>query len=301
MSRAAAAAVEPEALKRSVAEWWNARPCGSTVSGAEFASREFFDEVERHRYEQEPHISKLVDFPRWRGCKVLEVGCGMGTDLLQFARAGAEVTGVDLTPRAIEITSEHLRVYGYSGELRTADAEHLPFASDSFDVVYSHGVLHHTPHTAAAIVEVHRVLKPGGAAMVMLYHKNSLNYRFNIRVLRRLAFGLLRRGVTPERLSALTGVDRELLGQYVTAVRAQGGWGRQQLLNNNTDGPGNPLSQVFSRTEAKRMFQQFSSVRTEVHWLVSKNIPLLGRLLPQAVDRAVGRVAGWDLHIIAVK
>src|SRR5258708_25809629 len=109
----------------------------------EFGTREFFDAVERHRYtEYAPWMPEVMGFKEFAGARLLEVGCGMGTDLLQFARAGASVTGVDLTPRSIEISQQHLAVYGASGDFAIIDAEHLPFADVRFDDVYYNCVLH---------------------------------------------------------------------------------------------------------------------------------------------------------------
>ena len=133
-------------------------------------------------------MPRVMGFGKFRGARLLEIGCGMGTDLLQFARGGARCTGVDLTPRSVEITRHRFRLYGMDGAFMIADGERLPFASESFDVVYSNGVLHHTPDTAGAIREVHRVLRPGGVARVMLYHRNSLKYWSEI-VLRRGLLG----------------------------------------------------------------------------------------------------------------
>jgi ubiquinone/menaquinone biosynthesis C-methylase UbiE len=134
-------------------------------------------------------MPSLMEFDKFRGRRLLEIGCGMGTDLLQFARGGARCIGIDLTPRSVEITQHRFKLYGERGSFMISDGERLPFRSESFDVVYSNGVLHHTPDTAGAIREVHRVLRPGGVAKVMLYHRNSLNYWFEI-VLRRGLLGL---------------------------------------------------------------------------------------------------------------
>ena len=133
-------------------------------------------------------MPRVMGFGKFRGARLLEFGCGMGTYLLQFARGGARCTGVYLTPRSVEITRHRFRLYGMDGAFMIADGERLPFASESFDVVYSNGVLHHTPDTAGAFREVHRVLRPGGVARVMLYHRNSLNYWFEF-VLRRGLLG----------------------------------------------------------------------------------------------------------------
>ena len=107
--------IQLNGVKAKVREWWNARPCGSRVSDKEIGSKAFFEEVEQHRYTQEYHIPKVVNFENWKGKEVLEIGCGLGTDLLQFARAGAFVTGIDLTPRSVELTSQRFELYGAKG------------------------------------------------------------------------------------------------------------------------------------------------------------------------------------------
>src|SRR5262249_29884415 len=147
-------------------------------------SQRFFELVEEHRYTKEWHIPAAADFAAARGLRVLEIGCGLGTDGAQFAKAGAPYTGVDLTEAAIALAQKRFQFCELPGTFRTADAENLDFADDSFDLVYSHGVLHHTPDTARAVQEVRRVLRPGGRAVVMLYHRNSYNYRINIGLLR---------------------------------------------------------------------------------------------------------------------
>jgi SAM-dependent methyltransferase len=160
-------------LKEQVQTFWEVDPCGSKHASAPAGTREFFAEVERKRYELEPFIEQYAQFEAASGQSVLEVGVGLGTDFVRFARAGAKVTGVDLTERSIELVRERLATEGLEGELMTADAEALPFADGSFDVVYSWGVLHHTPRCDAAIREVLRVVKPGGRVCVMLYARHS--------------------------------------------------------------------------------------------------------------------------------
>ncbi len=162
-----------EELKTRVHDFWQANPCGTKFAEGDIGTREFFAAVERHRYLTEWHIPQVVGFPRWRDSEVLEVGCGLGTDAINFVRRGARYTGVDLTEASIELARRRFEFEGLTADLRVADAEALPFADDRFDLVYSHGVLHHTPDTQRAINEVYRVVKPGGTAMVMLYHKNS--------------------------------------------------------------------------------------------------------------------------------
>ena len=164
--------------KQRAREQWSANPCGAHVArDLEFGTRDYFDAIEAYRYrEYAPWMKEALGFDRYSGKRVLEIGCGTGTDLLQFARGGAQVTGLDLTPRSIEIARSRFAVYGCAGEFAIGDAENLAFPDESFDLVYSFGVLHHAPDTERAINEAHRVLRRGGRAIVMLYHRASLYY-----------------------------------------------------------------------------------------------------------------------------
>src|SRR5581483_11122078 len=164
---------EPGGLKARVRAYWEASPCAASTSAAPFGSPEFFAEVERERYRLEPYVHEFAEFERWSGKRVLEVGVGLGTDFVQFVRAGADATGVDLTETAVDAVRRRLTQEGLRAELLVADAEALPFADASFDLVYSYGVLHHTPDTARAIAEVRRVLRSSGEARIMLYARPS--------------------------------------------------------------------------------------------------------------------------------
>lgn len=292
-----------EELKARVHDFWQANPCGTRFAEGEIGTREFFNEVERHRYLTEWHIPGVVNFPRWRDSDVLEVGCGLGTDAINFARRGARYTGVDLTEASIELVRRRFELEGLPAEIRVADAEALPFADDSFDLVYSHGVLHHTPDTERAINEVHRVLKPGGSAMVMLYHKNSYNYWVNIMTLRRIGARMLGFDWGPGFVHRLTGEDEGRLRELQRIYRSDGKrlLSSQEFLNQNTDGAGNPLARAYTRREALTMFKRFKEIRTEVHFLNKRWIPLIGRVMPRVVERVLARVMGWHLWIIAQK
>lgn len=163
-----------EQLKSAVHNYWNASACGTQDARQPKFSRAYFDEIEQRRYELEPFIFTFAQFPRHHGQKVLEIGMGAGTDFVQWARCGTHAYGVDLTEEAIEHVRTRLAVYGLPrADIRVADCEQLPFENDSFDVVYSWGVIHHTPNTARAVAEIIRVLKPGGTAKLMVYHRHS--------------------------------------------------------------------------------------------------------------------------------
>jgi SAM-dependent methyltransferase len=133
-----------------------------------------FDAIERERYRLEPHIPSFARFAEAKDLDVLEIGVGAGTDFLQWRRHGARAVGIDLTQAGTRLTHERLRREGFSPTIAQADGEALPFSDRMFDVVYSYGVLHHSPDTYAAIQEIHRVLKPGGVARIMLYHVPSI-------------------------------------------------------------------------------------------------------------------------------
>jgi SAM-dependent methyltransferase len=156
--------------KNQVRRFWDADPCGSRY----LEQREDFEAHARARYALEPYIADFADFKSAKGMKVLEIGVGMGADYLEWLKAGAIATGVDLSPASIERARLRCALGGYKADLQVADAEKLPFAADSFDIVYSYGVMHHSPDTARCMGEAWRVLKPGGQARIMIYHHPSL-------------------------------------------------------------------------------------------------------------------------------
>jgi len=289
-------------LKERVREFWQAHPCGSKFSDAEPGTREFFNRVERHRYEKEWHIPLAAEFASAKGLRVLEIGCGVGTDGLQFARAGAIYTGVDLTEAAIDLARSNFESAGLRGEFRVADAESLDFPDETFDVVYSHGVLHHTPDINAAVSEVYRVLKSGGRAIVMLYHRGSYNYQIGIRVLRRAGAGLLRSESGIKIVNRLTGEPIDSLREHAASLRnANGQFSSAELLNQSTDGAGNPLARVYSRREARDMFKNFREIDLRAYFLNKRFLPLIGNLLPRSIESALASRWGWHLWIYAKK
>ncbi len=165
--------VGAEQTKDEVRSFWSRTPCGSWDATAPEGTREYYDQIEARRYELEPFIRGYAEFDESTGRSVLEIGVGLGTDHVQFARAGAELYGVDLTDRGIDLVRRRLELEGLASDIQVADAEALPFADDRFDIVYSWGVLHHTPNTAKAISEAVRVLRPGGRVCIMVYARHA--------------------------------------------------------------------------------------------------------------------------------
>jgi len=166
----------PESLKQQVRTFWNAQSCDTQVAKAAKFTRAYFEEIEAFRYFDQPFIHAFAQFSRYRDQKVLEVGFGAGTDFIQWLRAGARASGLDLTPEALENLRYRVQVYGLPEPegLQVGDAENLPFAADTFDLGYSFGVLHHSPNTEQALRELVRVVLPGGQLKVMLYNRRSI-------------------------------------------------------------------------------------------------------------------------------
>jgi len=163
-----------EQCKEDMRLFWEKMSCGEIYAEGNSLAAQLESQA-RQRYELEPYLRGFARFEDARGLDVLEVGVGMGADHCEFARCSPRsLAGVDLTERAVEFTRERLRLYGFTSDLRQADAEKLPFKDQSFDLVYSWGVLHHSPDTQKAVDEVWRVLRPGGCARIMIYHKWSI-------------------------------------------------------------------------------------------------------------------------------
>ncbi|MEX2153550.1 MAG: class I SAM-dependent methyltransferase [Gemmatimonadaceae bacterium] len=161
-------------LKEQVHDYWNEEPCGTGLVTEKKYSPEYFEQLRRTRYEREPEIMEFADFVRGRGKRVLEVGVGAGTDFAEWCRSGAEAHGVDLTEEGIAHTKTRLDAEQLSAaSLRVGDAESLPHPDNHFDIVYSWGVIHHSPDTPRALGELIRVAKPGGTIKLMVYHLDS--------------------------------------------------------------------------------------------------------------------------------
>lgn len=211
--------------KDAVRDFWNEASCGERLllPSVDLAG---FGHQARERYRLEPFIEQFAEFDRWRGRKVLEVGVGLGADHQRFATSGAELFGIDLTPRAIEMCRLRLDSYNLESSLSVGDAENLSFADDSFDLVWSWGVIHHSPDTPAAIREIYRVLKPGGVAKIMIYHTWSV-----VGLMLWFRYGLLR--CRPWlKLS-------EIYSRYLES----------------------PGTKAYSQVEARELFARFSGVR----------------------------------------
>jgi SAM-dependent methyltransferase len=158
-----------------VRDYWNRRPCNIRHSTAEIGSRDYFDQVEARKYMVEPHIPSFAEFERWKGKRVLEIGCGIGTDAVNFARAGADYTGIELSAESLELAKTRFQVYGLNGRFIVGNAEELPkeLMQEKFDLIYSFGVIHHTVQPENVVANVSRLMSTGGEFRLMMYAKNS--------------------------------------------------------------------------------------------------------------------------------
>lgn len=160
-----------------VRSYWDRRPCNIRHSPKPVGTREYFDEVEARKYFVEPHIPRFAQFERWRGKKVLEIGCGIGTDTVNFARNGANVTAVDLSPQSMELARKRVEVYGLRDQVRfyAGSAEELSsfVPVETYDLIYSFGVIHHTPHPERVMDQLRHYARPGTTIKLMVYYRRS--------------------------------------------------------------------------------------------------------------------------------
>ena len=298
----------------SVHSFWNTEACGTHFVREFKDERDFYEKFREYRYRTEWHIPLLVPFGGGKGKSVLEIGTGNGADGVMFALNGAEYTGVDITEAALEATRRHFQVMGLRGVFQKENAEKLSFPDNHFDMIYSHGVLHHTPNPQAAINEVHRALKPGGQALIMLYHKHSFNYFVRImgymrlRVLLKAAtrLGRWRSDREKARTVALAGVrgnqDRTVWEiHYQNFLRE--GWSylcAKNFVHHCTDGPECPVAFAYSTAESRRLFSKFKDVRMQVAHFPLNRYPL-ARWLPVQVEKFLAGRMGWYLFIFAIK
>jgi SAM-dependent methyltransferase len=261
-----------DSYKDRVQDQWNENPVGSHhAREAQPRTLGWFREVERHRYGiYAPWMPEVMEFDQHSGHDVLEIGGGMGTDLAQFARHGARVTDVDLADGHLRLAEENFRLRGLSGRFLHHDAESLPFADGSFDVVYSNGVLHHTPNTMAVVAEIRRVLRPGGRAIVMLYAEDSLHYW------RKLVW---RSGVRDGLL------DRMSMGEIMS---------RQVERSANE---ARPLVKVYTKPRAARLFRDFDRVEILQRQLEPQELPDGLKWTRSFAEQRIG----WNLIIKATK
>lgn len=293
---------QPNALKEQIREWWAEAPMtygethgtteyhlpDGTVERVEIGSKRFFELADQRFYgwntplhQPDGPFSAIFDYKTFAGKKVLEIGCGMGCMAMNWAQRGALVTAVDLNPTSVRQTRERFKLFELDGDIRESDGESLPFDDNSFDYVYSWGVLHHTPGTRGALAELHRVLKPGGRFGLMLYHRHSFLSGYSI-WWQEGFINLENRFMTP----------LEVASRYSDGAREEG----------------NPHTWPVTKREVRRdLVAQFGNVDiktfgTDVPEILNTWVPNLARkILPVGWRKALSRRAGWSLWITGNK
>lgn len=161
-------------LKEKIQSFWNKKPCGTFGDLPNKYDKGYFERIRKRRYALEPFIFQITNFNTSKGKKVLEIGCGIGNDGIEFAKAGAIYTGIDLSSKSVELCKENFSFENLTGDIINVDGENLPFEDNTFDIIYSWGVIHHAPSMENVIKEIYRVLKPGGRITIMIYNRYSL-------------------------------------------------------------------------------------------------------------------------------
>jgi SAM-dependent methyltransferase len=267
--------------EQAIKEFWQGHPCGDAQVGGlrgrfQGDYDRFFTNYDQFRYRTERHVPDCVAALNLAGKKVLEIGLGEGAESELMIRHGAHWSGVDLTPEAVERvrTRLTLRELPYD-ELLQGSVLNLPYEDGSFDVVFSHGVLHHVPEISQAQCEIHRVLRPGGELVVMVYARWSLNYLVSIGVIRRAAllaaYPLARAGIVSDDPS------RGTLAGHLANARKRG-LARylrlDEFVHRNTDGPANPYALVYDRRRVERDFPSFRVTRTYKRFMHAPPLPV---------------------------
>lgn len=294
-----------EPSQREIQKFWDQHPVNADFfAGASAEDEAFFEAYDQRRQETEGHIrEELLRLPLQRS-RVLEIGLGHGTESQLLAERAAAYVGIDLTAESVRRVRGRFDLFQVPrGELIMMSGEKLGFADNTFDLVISHGVIHHSPRAAEIVSEIHRVLRPGGMAVVMLYHRNSLNYHISIRIVRRVGIFALALPGAASVVSAVTGEPLERVTAHTKNLRAEGlrYLRMENFIHRSTDGPHNIFSSVWSGEEAAELFSQFGEVNFKKHFLNERHLPGLKYLISAKVRQWLTSRLGWHLWIFASK
>jgi SAM-dependent methyltransferase len=279
---------------------WDRQPCDSETSRQAPLSRAFFTEIEAKRYALQPHILECLGWVDWAGKRVLEIGAGLGTDARRLIAAGAHYTGINVDRGSTDAATAALRVFGLPGETRQCDATALEFPDQSFDAVYSFGVLQHIPDVARAVAQIERVLKPGGQLLMMVYNRVSINYLVEIQLLRKLGVRLLGiPGAIP--LFGWFGLPTDKLARHQELRAQRGPMSEEEWLSRNTNGPDYPYCTVYDVAGAEQLLRNFDILRHETRFFDHRHWGVLGSALPPPLRRALGSRWGWHRMVLAQK
>ena len=294
----------PEDSEFEIKKFWNENPVGSNFVKYE-QNAAFYQRYDEFRYKTEGHILHELNKIDFKNKKLLEIGLGQGADSMQIVDRGAIYYGIDITEESVRRVKERFEIFNRPyREISVGKAEQIKYADCTFDIVYSHGVIHHSPHIEKIVSEIYRVLKPGGKAIIMLYHKNSFNYHISIKLFRRT--GLLLLWPFPflvYLIAKLTGESKQRISRHKENMKKYGfSYLRMKnFIHRSTDGPDNTYSSVWSKTSSAQLFKQFHNHEMKVHCLNKRHLLGLQFLLPTKIQKWMSEKYGWHLWIIATK
>lgn len=278
-------------LKKRVRNFWDAYPCAQNVISSKEGSKAFFIEHDLLLDKLVPYAQEMFGYKECMGKRVLEIGCGMGSHALRQAKYTKEFCAIDFSRKSVELTRKRFSLFGHDfTRIFVGDAENLSFRDNFFDRVFSNGVIHHTPDTAKAVREIHRVLKPDGEAIIMLYHKNSLFYYYDLMTKNRIKYGLVK--LIPEFVARTLRNRWAKCYKLWSELKKVSWWNLSAYAINVSDGRYNPHTKVFTKTEVLELFRIFK--KTELN--VRSSMDRLESRLPSLEIRL-----GWSLIIHAVK
>jgi ubiquinone/menaquinone biosynthesis C-methylase UbiE len=293
------------AISEQVRSFYDQHPCGTDfVDPNNGFDEEFFRRYDRYRYEEIPSILEILDRVDWKGKRVLEIGTGLGADAQKIIERGGIYSAIDLTPASVGILRKRFEIFGLKYEgVREMNAEEMDLPDQSFDIVYSCGVLLTSPRIETIVDNIHKKLKAGGQAVIMLYHKNSLNYYVSISILRRIGVFFLFVPFVDRIVSKLTGEDIARLNKHKQNLRKSGlSYLRMKnFIHKATDGPDHPYSTVWTKKSCRKLFSPFSRIDFEVRFINKRHFPLIFDAMPARLAQIIERRLGWSLWIMARK
>ena len=295
--------VSPEEI---AAFWEKNLPGNDFIELRENDYRQFFLEYDAFRYKPGhlDYILEQLDGLDLKDKEVLEIGTGQGSDAQKIIERGGIYTGIDFTQESIRRLSMRFELFGLPyKDLFVMNAEELMFPDESFDVIYSNGVLLTSPRIEKIVAHIYRVLRKDGKAAVMLYYKHSLNYHISIKIIRRLGIFLLFLPFVDRIVSKLTGEPLERLNKHKTNLRAQGlsYLSMENFIHKATDGPDNVYTTVWTKAMCDQLFSRFSAIQYETRFINERHFPIITQLIPSVLQKKIEKQWGWNLLITVTK
>jgi ubiquinone/menaquinone biosynthesis C-methylase UbiE len=275
---------------KEIENFWNENLCGKHFIKSKFPSKAFFDEYSTFRYKKTHHLDTYIDWNNAKNKSVLEIGLGIGADGTRWAKNAKSYTGIDLTKEAVFATKKHFEILNLRGEIIQGNAEKMPFDENTFDIAYSHGVLHHTEKIDLALKEINRVLKPNGEFILMVYSKGSFNYwaRIQLYFRTRLLFEILKNNF---------GIKSKNNWRLHYENFKKEGWtyiSWKNFPHHCTDGPDCYIANIYSKKEIK---SKLKTAGFKIYKMKKAHFPIGGKY--PKLEQFIGSLMGFHQIIWA--